>query len=88
MADFDVVHHKNLQAFDTVELNTEHRLEFDSKELSAVYPSNADTTEYTVAIFNVSDGTVDLPSGAAVLEASDTVVALVPNDAYGVEADG
>jgi len=82
---FAVVHRENLEAFDRLTVNTEYRLEFDDGELTAVYPENADETEYVTAMFPVSEGTVELPDGAVVLEATDTVVALVPNAAYGGE---
>jgi len=83
MTELEVVHQENVQAFDEFDISTDHRLTFEDGELSAVYPSDTPTTKYVVAIFNVEEGTVDLPEGAAVLEATDTVVALVPADSYG-----
>lgn len=82
MSDLTVVHRENLEPFDAVTLSTEHRLEFSDGELSAVYPSDADETAYRVALFSVENGGVSLPEGAAVLAATDTVTALVPERAY------
>lgn len=82
MSDLTVVHRENLEPFDKLNLNADHRLNFEDGELTAVYPSNAEETAYRVALFPVEDGGVTLPDGAAVLSADDTVVALVPERAY------
>lgn len=78
-----VVTESNVETFDEVTLNPDHRLDFEDGELTAVYPENADETEYRVAMFPITNGTVELPDGAAVLDVTtDTVVALVPEAAY------
>lgn len=78
-----VVDRENVEAFDRLTLNADHRLEFEDGELTAIYPDRADETEYVVAMYPVEGGTVELPDGAVVLEATDTVVALTPATAYG-----
>ncbi|OYR82987.1 hypothetical protein DJ84_09070 [Halorubrum ezzemoulense] len=78
-----VVDRENVDAFDRLTLNADHRLEFEDGTLTAVYPDGADETEYVVGIYPVEGGTVELPDGAVVLEATDTVVALTPATAYG-----
>jgi len=78
-----VKNHQNVSAFDTLEISTEGRLEFEDGELSAVYPDGADETEYVVATYPVESERVVLPDRAVVLEATDSVTALVPADAYG-----
>jgi len=80
-----VKNHQNVSAFDRLTLNTDGRLEFEDGALTAVYPEESDESEYVVAMFPVEGGTVELPDRAVVLEATDTVVALVPADAYGGE---
>ncbi|MFC7140541.1 hypothetical protein ACFQMA_11980 [Halosimplex aquaticum] len=81
--DFTVKNRQNVDAFDRLTLNADHRLTFEDGTLTAVYPAGADETEYVVALFPVEDGAVELPDGAVVLEATDTVVALTPATAYG-----
>lgn len=80
-----VKNHQNVSAFDRLTLNTDGRLEFEDGALTAVYPEESGESEYVVAMFPVEGGTVELPDRAVVLEATDTVVALVPADAYGGE---
>jgi hypothetical protein len=83
MSEINVIYEANLSVFDEVEANTNHRLEYNNGELSCVYPASAETTEYVVATFDVNGGKAELPEGTAVLEAKDSVVALVPQDPYG-----
>jgi hypothetical protein len=72
-----VYHRENVEPFDRLTLNPDSRLTFE------VYPVDATEQEYQVAMFPVEDGAVELPDGAVVLEATDTVVALVPTEEYG-----
>jgi hypothetical protein len=81
--EFTVLNRENVEPFDRLTLNSEHRLEFEDGHLTAVYPAGADETEYVVAMYPVESGTVELPDGAVVLEATDTLVALTPATAYG-----
>jgi len=68
-----------------VEFSADGRVEYSDGRLRCLYPSEADTTEYVVAVFNVEGETVELPDGAVVLSISEgVVVAAVPSDAYGV----
>ena len=68
-----------------VEFSADGRVEYDDGRLRCLYPSEADTTEYVVAVFNVESGAVELPEGAVVLSISEgVVVAAVPSSAYGV----
>jgi hypothetical protein len=78
-----VYHRENVEPFDRLTLNPDSRLTFEEGELTAVYPVDATEQEYQVAMFPVEDGAVELPDGAVVLEATDTVVALVPTEEYG-----
>lgn len=82
--EIQVVYRENLQPFDRIEINSEHRLEFDNGELEAAWPAEASTTEYQAAIFPIEDGGTELPEGAVILSATDTLVALVPTSEYEV----
>jgi len=68
-----------------VEFSADGRVKYTDGRLRCLYPSEADTTEYVVAVFNVESGTVELPDGAAVLSIDEgVVVAAVPASEYGV----
>ena len=68
-----------------VEFSADGRVEYSDGRLRCLYPSEVDTTEYVVAVFNVESGAVELPDGAVVLSISEgVVVSAVPADAYGV----
>ncbi|GGL28859.1 hypothetical protein GCM10009037_10680 [Halarchaeum grantii] len=69
-----------------VEFNPDGRVNYENGRLTAAYPSNADTTEFVIAVFRYADSnTVELPEGAVVLDVGEgVVVTAVPSDAYGV----
>lgn len=76
---------RDVSPFDRVELSPDGRVEYDDGRLTALFPENADTAEYVVALFHYSggDSTVELPDDSVVLGAGEGVVtALVPSDAY------
>jgi hypothetical protein len=85
MTELQTVVEENVEPFDRLTLNTDHRIDFEDGELTAAYPENADETEYQVALFPTSeDGSVELPDGSAVLSVGESVVALVPVEQYKV----
>jgi len=76
---------KAVEPLDRVEFSADGRVEYSDGRLRVLYPSEADTTEYVVAVFNVESGTVELPDGAVVLSIDEgVVVAAVPASEYGV----
>lgn len=77
----------DVEPFDRVTLNPEGRVEYDDGRLTALYPENADESEYVAALFHYDTGdTVSLPDSTVVLGAGEGVVtALVPADAYTAE---
>lgn len=79
---------KNVEPLDTVEFAPDARINYndDGCRLRCLYPSEADTTEFVVAVFQYAESdTVELPEGAVVLSLGEgVVVAAVPSDAYGV----
>lgn len=81
-----VVVEENVEPFDRLILNTEHRIEYRDGELRAAYPPTAEEREYQVALFPTEDGGVELPDGSAVLSVGETAVALVPVEEYEVSA--
>lgn len=82
MTELEIREYQKVEPFDRFTLNVEHRLDFEDGDLTAAWPSGADVREYQAAIFPVSEGTVELPDGAAVLSVGESVAALVPTDAY------
>ncbi|CAM2757038.1 hypothetical protein [Halobacterium salinarum] len=72
-----------------VEFAPDGRVNYADGRLTAVYPKNADTVEYVVAVFNYRESsTVELPNDSVVLSVGEgVVVAAVPADAYGVEGE-
>jgi len=73
-----------VEPFDTVTLSPD-RVEYDDGQLTAVYPSDADTETFRVALFEYGGeaDAVDLPEDSAVLSVGEgVVVALVPETAY------
>ena len=82
MSELTVVR-RNVDIYDTLEINTTNRLEFESGELTAVYPADAETTEYVVASVGIKEGNINMPSGSAILELrNDSVLCLIPREAY------
>lgn len=77
----------SVEPLSRVEFAPDGRVEYDDGRLRCLYPSEAATTEFVVAVFNYRDtNTVELPDGAVVLSVGEgVVVAAVPADAYGVE---
>ena len=69
-----------------VKFNPDGRVEYENGRLTAVYPSDADTTEFVIAVFRYADSdTVELPNDSVVLSVGEgVVVAAVPSAAYGV----
>jgi len=85
MSDLKVVE-TDVEPFDRVTLNPEGRIEYDDGRLTALYPENADESEYFVALFHYDTDPLSLPDSTVVLGAGEGVVtALVPTDAYSVE---
>jgi len=84
MSELQVVD-KAVEPLDRAEFSADGRVEYSDGRLRCLYPSDADTTEYVVAVFNVEDGTVELPEGAVVLSIDEgVVVSAVPASEYGV----
>lgn len=81
--ELSVRRYENVEPFDRLILNPDHRLEFGDRTLTAVYPDGVDETEYIVGVFPVENGGVELPDGSVVVDVAEDVTALVPAAAYG-----
>jgi len=71
--------------FETIELAPDARIESDGNQLKAIFPSNADTTEYIVTKYHSggNGGTVDIPDGSIIASVSGNYVhVLVPKEQY------
>ena len=75
-----------VEPLDRVEFNPDGRVDYEDGRLRCLYPSEADTTEFVIAVFKYSNSySVKLPSDSVVLNVDEgSVMTAVPSSAYGV----
>jgi len=84
MNKFEVFEAENVSAFDEYELSISHRLNYDNNRLTAVWPTNATTDNYIVAVVAVEENQFSLYEDAAVLDVDgDSALCLINKAAYG-----
>jgi len=74
---------ENLSIFDKIEMPPDARTEYENGNFEAVYPKDAETTNYIFSKYTFYESTVDIPNDSVVLGTENgSLLALVPRSEY------
>jgi len=74
---------ENLSIFDKIEMPADARTNYENGEFEAIFPTNAETTNYIFSKYTFHDSTVDIPNDSVVLGTENSsLLALVPECEY------
>ena len=74
---------ENLSIFDKIQMPADARTNYENGEFEAIFPKNAETTNYIFSKYTFHNSTVDIPNDSVVLGTENgSLLALVPESEY------